>query len=167
MVQELQSLGLAASPKNPHPRELTYADLAELVYLQAVVKVPVHKLCFTFPACLRGCPRYVPMLMLTTTVLGVCTGRWQSMSVAGDKRGQGLMQETLRMFPPVAIGQARIVSADLSAGNNLRLPSGTCAIVPHHAMHSSSLNWDKPNEFLPGEDSPHSSWNMTSWGSHA
>ena len=55
------------------------------------------------------------------------------------------------MFPPVAIGQARIVSADLSVGSNLYLPTGTCAIIPHHAMHSSSLNWDKPNEFLPGE----------------
>jgi len=54
------------------------------------------------------------------------------------------------MFPPVAIGQARIVSADLSVGSSLQLPTGTCAIIPHHAMHSSSLNWDKPNEFLPG-----------------
>ena len=55
------------------------------------------------------------------------------------------------MFPPVAIGQARIVSADLSVGSSLHLPTGTCAIIPHHAMHCSSLNWDKPNEFLPGE----------------
>ena len=46
VVQELQSLGLAASPKNPHPRELTYADLAELVYLQAVVKVAFQGPCF-------------------------------------------------------------------------------------------------------------------------
>lgn len=79
------------------------------------------------------------------------------MSTAVPKLGWGLMQETLRMFPPVAIGQARIVSADLSVGSSLHLPTGTCAIVPHHAMHSSSLNWDKPNEFLPGEQSPHSS----------
>lgn len=54
------------------------------------------------------------------------------------------------MYPPVAIGQARVLSADLSLGDTLRLPSGTCAIVPHHAMHSTSFNWDKPNEFLPG-----------------
>lgn len=44
VVQELQSLGLAASPKRPHPRQLTYADLAELVYLQAAVKVPSRDL---------------------------------------------------------------------------------------------------------------------------
>ena len=72
------------------------------------------------------------------------------------KPGWELAQETLRMFPPVAIGQARIVSADLSAGSNLHLPTGTCTIIPHHAMHSSSLNWDKPNEFLPGAHCPHS-----------
>ena len=83
------------------------------------------------------------------------------------KADWGLMQETLRMFPPVAIGQARIVSADLSAGSNLRLPSGTCAIVPHHAMHSSSLNWDKPNEFLPGKNSPHSYKTGRCQGSYA
>ena len=54
VVQELQSLGLAASPKNPHPRELTYADLAELVYLQAVVKVPINTL--WLPShCLKAC----------------------------------------------------------------------------------------------------------------
>ena len=39
MLQELRSLGLAASAKNPVPRQLTYADLGELAYLQAVVKV--------------------------------------------------------------------------------------------------------------------------------
>ena len=45
MVRELQSLGLAASPKTPHPRQLTYADLAELGYLKAVVKVPSQDIC--------------------------------------------------------------------------------------------------------------------------
>jgi hypothetical protein len=39
VLQELQNLGLAASAKNPVPRQLTYADLGELAYLQAVVKV--------------------------------------------------------------------------------------------------------------------------------
>lgn len=40
VLQELQSLGLAASPKQPQPRQLSYSDLGELAYLQAVVKVP-------------------------------------------------------------------------------------------------------------------------------
>ncbi|CAK0744791.1 hypothetical protein CVIRNUC_001574 [Coccomyxa viridis] len=95
VVQELQRLGLCASVQRPEPRQLAYADLAELAYLQAVVK------------------------------------------------------ETLRMFPPVAIGQARLVSADLKLAGGFCLPAGAAALVPHHAMHSTSFNWDKPNEFLP------------------
>lgn len=39
MVQELQRLGLCASVQRPEPRQLAYADLADLAYLQAVVKV--------------------------------------------------------------------------------------------------------------------------------
>ena len=58
------------------------------------------------------------------------------------------------MFPPVAIGQARLVSADLKLPGGFCLPAGAAALVPHHAMHSASFNWDKPNEFLPGSLSP-------------
>ena len=58
------------------------------------------------------------------------------------------------MFPPVAIGQARLVSADLKLAGGFCLPAGTAALVPHHAMHSASFNWDKPNEFLPGSSPP-------------
>ena len=39
VVQELQRLNLCASAQRPEPRQLAYADLAELAYLQAVVKV--------------------------------------------------------------------------------------------------------------------------------
>ena len=58
------------------------------------------------------------------------------------------------MFPPVAIGQARLVSADLRLAGGFCLPAGAAALVPHHAMHSASFNWDKPNEFLPGSSLP-------------
>ena len=67
-----------------------------------------------------------------------------------DMTGSDGAQETLRMFPPVAIGQARLVSADLRLSGNFCLPAGVAALVPHHAMHSVSFNWDKPNELLPG-----------------
>lgn len=39
IVEELQEYGLAASEANPNPRQLTYADLGKLTYLQAVIKV--------------------------------------------------------------------------------------------------------------------------------
>ena len=58
------------------------------------------------------------------------------------------------MFPPVAIGQARLVSRDLKLAGGFCLPAGAAALVPHHAMHSASFNWDKPNEFLPGFSLP-------------
>ena len=67
-----------------------------------------------------------------------------------DVTGSDGAQETLRMFPPVAIGQARLVSADLRLSGDFCLPAGVAALVPHHAMHSASFNWDKPNHFLPG-----------------
>ena len=38
-MEELQEHGLVASEANPNPRQLTYADLGKLTYLQAVIKV--------------------------------------------------------------------------------------------------------------------------------
>ena len=35
-------------------------------------------------------------------------------------------------------------------GGNLVIPRGTILWVPHHAMHNSIHNWDRPDEFLPG-----------------
>ena len=67
------------------------------------------------------------------------------------------------MFPPVAIGQARLVSADLKLAGGFCLPAGAAALVPHHAMHSASFNWDKPNEFLPGFSLPPTEHSIVSW----
>ena len=39
VVAELQQLGLMPTAELPHPRDLAYADVSELTYLQAVVKV--------------------------------------------------------------------------------------------------------------------------------
>lgn len=47
IVEELQAHGLAPSPSQPEPRQLTYADLGKLTYLQAVIKVsPLFLLCW-------------------------------------------------------------------------------------------------------------------------
>ena len=77
MVQELQSLGLAASPKNPHPRQLTYADLAELAYLQAVVKVPSQDLCASLShQCCMG--SISPTVLSSTMTQSFSTARLES-----------------------------------------------------------------------------------------
>ena len=39
IVAELQQLGLMPTAQQPQPRDLEYADMSELTYLQAVVKV--------------------------------------------------------------------------------------------------------------------------------
>lgn len=65
-----------------------------------------------------------------------------------------VVQETLRMYPPVGIGQVRIsTSHDIMLADQLHIPAGTCIWVPHHAMQNASFNWDDPDKFLPGEQS--------------
>ena len=63
------------------------------------------------------------------------------------------MQEVLRMYPPVGIGQIRVShSHDLVlCGGALTVPRGTLLWMPHHAMHNTSANWDQPHSFLPGQ----------------
>lgn len=39
VASELDSLGLRASPSQPHPRRLTWEDLSHLDYLRKVIKV--------------------------------------------------------------------------------------------------------------------------------
>ena len=62
-----------------------------------------------------------------------------------------LMQETLRMYPPVGIGQVRISNShDITLADRLHIPAGTCIWVPHHAIQNASFNWDDPEKFMPG-----------------
>lgn len=43
------------------------------------------------------------------------------------------VQETLRMYPPVGIGQGRVCqNHDTIVGWHLHLPAGTCIAMPHH-----------------------------------
>ena len=61
------------------------------------------------------------------------------------------MQETLRMYPPVAVGQFRVsFQHDLVLAGQLTVPKGTLLWVPHHALQNTSFNWDKHDQFLPG-----------------
>ena len=61
-----------------------------------------------------------------------------------------LAQETLRMYPPVGIGQVRISNShDITLADRLHIPAGTCIWVPHHAIQNASFNWDDPEKFMP------------------
>ncbi|CAL5224557.1 g7259 [Coccomyxa viridis] len=63
---------------------------------------------------------------------------------------QAVIKETLRMYPPVGIGQVRISNShDITLADRLHIPAGTCIWVPHHAIQNASFNWDDPTKFMP------------------
>ena len=62
------------------------------------------------------------------------------------------LQEGLRMYPPVAIGQLRVsYSHDITLGGQLSVPAGTVLWVPHHSIQNVSFYCDEPQYFQPGE----------------
>ena len=57
------------------------------------------------------------------------------------------------MYPPVAIGTARVcMNKDTVIGGQLHLPAGTCINLSHHSLQNTSYNWDSPEKFMPGEE---------------
>ncbi|CAK0787662.1 hypothetical protein CVIRNUC_010884 [Coccomyxa viridis] len=63
---------------------------------------------------------------------------------------QAVIKETLRMYPPVGIGQVRVsASHDITLADRLHLPAGTCIWVPHHAIQNVSFNWADHDKFKP------------------
>ena len=61
------------------------------------------------------------------------------------------LQETLRLYPPVAVGQIRCnLYRDVVLAGRLTLPRGTAVWVPHGALHTAAFNWPDPDAFLPG-----------------
>ena len=65
------------------------------------------------------------------------------------------LQETLRLYPPVGIGQLRApYKADIQLAGHLHIPKGTLLWVPHTAMQTAQHNWDDPQAFKPGGQQP-------------
>lgn len=60
------------------------------------------------------------------------------------------MQEVLRIYPPVGIGQIREATADVSLAGKLAIPRGVLVWVSHYAMHNTNHNWENPEKFDPG-----------------
>ena len=63
----------------------------------------------------------------------------------------------MRIFPVIGVGQLRLVAADTVLAGHLSVRAGTVLWMPHHAMHNSTLNWDEPHVFRPGEHE-HGMW---------
>ncbi|KAF1821708.1 cytochrome P450 [Dissoconium aciculare CBS 342.82] len=62
---------------------------------------------------------------------------------------QAVINEGLRMYPPVPIALHRVIPAGgaLIAGDHL--PAGTTVGIHHLATYRSSLRWTRPYEFVP------------------
>ena len=53
------------------------------------------------------------------------------------------------MYPVAASGGSRAAPVDLDLGG-YRIPKGTQLWVPNHPLLNSPLNWERPDEYLPG-----------------
>lgn len=60
------------------------------------------------------------------------------------------LQEVLRVYPPVGIGQIREAMTDVSLAGKLQIHAGILVWVSHYAMHNCRSNWEEPEKFKPG-----------------
>lgn len=60
-----------------------------------------------------------------------------------------VLEEGLRIYPPSAFNQARVVPAQGATICGKVVPSGTAVGVATWAASRSTLNWERPDEFLP------------------
>ena len=71
--------------------------------------------------------------------------------IAGLTCSACALQETLRLYPPVGIGQLRApYKADIRLAGHLSVPKGTILWVPHTAIQGTKHNWDEAQAFKPG-----------------
>lgn len=61
---------------------------------------------------------------------------------------EGVIRETLRMYPPATATAIRTLSEDTKLGNFL-LPRGTNVMVNILALHHDDKLWPEPCEFRP------------------
>lgn len=63
IAAELASLGLLATPEQPNPKPLEYADISKLTYLSCVIKVQQLHLSLSVPmSCPFPCVRCSPLI---------------------------------------------------------------------------------------------------------
>lgn len=64
-----------------------------------------------------------------------------------------VIQESMRLYPPIWIIERRVIKEDVIAG--YRLPAGSAVVISPYAMHRHPAFWGRPEEFDPSRfDSP-------------
>lgn len=58
-----------------------------------------------------------------------------------------VLQEALRLYPPVWLFTRRALQDDTVAGHHV--PAGTDIFICPYLLHRSEAHWDRPDEFLP------------------
>ncbi|KAJ1654447.1 hypothetical protein IWQ61_005631 [Dispira simplex] len=60
-----------------------------------------------------------------------------------------VVQEALRVYPPISSGLLRVVPDKGATVGNCYLPPGYLVSIPIYSINHSPLYWDKPDEFIP------------------
>jgi len=79
------------------------------------------------------------------------TDHMQGEPAAGSYVEQ-VLQEALRLYPPVWLFSRRAIEDDTLAGYHV--PAGTDIFISPYLLHRSAEHWERPEEFLPGRFDP-------------
>ena len=171
VADELDALGLLATTANPHPRQLEYEDVSKLVYLNNCIKASLCWLVtqaslhthITSQAGRRAAPLSTPHKAMQGFLCVCCRMHgtadrlphilWTGICFKQANRGEPVVQESLRMRPPVS-GTMRTPVHDLRLGP-YTLPAGTLINVNLGVMGNSALNYVSPELYLPARPSSH------------
>jgi cytochrome P450 len=70
--------------------------------------------------------------------------------ILANRELDAIVWETLRIHPP-ALWTNRGMTEDVIFDNGFKLEKGNVALIPIYAVHHSTMNWSRPDEFLPFE----------------
>jgi cytochrome P450 len=66
---------------------------------------------------------------------------------------KSVIQESMRLYPPIWIIERRVIEEDVVDGYTL--PAGSAVVISPYALHRHPAFWDRPEEFDPSRfDSP-------------
>ena len=152
VAAELGAAGLLATLERPQPRCMEHADLAQLTYLQCVIKVGSHT-----ATSLLACLRIIHAVVFTWRLPMCTTVLWFELRVSPSVASvacEGMLtracaanQESIRLRPVLPILFRRAMK-DVQIGPYL-FPEGTILELHTLAMNTHPKYWECPDDFVP------------------